>query len=55
MKYAEKSVPDLADVGVPHGNEDCLRTPALGSGSKMDTCHLDQHEKLKGLGRSKAT
>ena len=26
------------------------RTLAPGSGSKMDTYHVDQHEKLKGLG-----
>ena len=31
MKYALKSVPGLADVGVPHGDEDGLRTPAPGS------------------------
>ena len=45
----EKSVPGLADVGVPHGDEDGLRTPAPGSGSKIYECHVDQHEKLKGL------
>ena len=27
MKYAEKSVPDLADVGVLHGDGDGPRTP----------------------------
>ena len=27
MKYAEKSVPDLADVGVPNGDGDGPRTP----------------------------
>ena len=27
MKYAEKSVPGLADVGVSHGDGDGLRTP----------------------------
>ena len=27
MKYAEKSVPGLADVGVPHGDGDGPRTP----------------------------
>ena len=27
MKYALKSVPGLADVGVPHGDGDGLRTP----------------------------
>ena len=27
MKYAEKSVPGLADVGVPHGDGDGLRIP----------------------------
>ena len=49
MKYAEKSVPGLADVGVPHGDGDGPRTQAPGSGSKMDAYHVDQHEKLKGL------
>ena len=51
MKYAEKSVPDLADVGVPHGDEDGLRTPAPGSGSKIRAYHVDQCEKLKGWDR----
>ena len=55
MKYALKSVPGLADVWVPHGVEDGPRTLAPGSGSKMYAYHVDQHEKLKGLGRSKAT
>ena len=55
MKYALKSVPGLADVGVPHGDGDGPRTPAPGSGSKIYAYHVDQHEKLKGLGRSKAT
>ena len=50
IKYAEKSVPGLADVGVPHGDGDGPRTPAPGSGSKMDAYHVDQHEKLKGWG-----
>ena len=55
MKYALQSVPGLADVGVPHGDEDGPRTPAPGSGSKMYAYCVDQREKLKGLGRSKAT
>ena len=55
MKYALKSVPGLADVGVPHGVEDGPRTLAPGSRSKIYAYHVDQHEKLKGLGRSKAT
>ena len=55
MKYALKSVPGLADVWVPHGVEDGPRTLAPGSGSKMYAYHVDQHEKLKGLSRSKAT
>ena len=55
MKYALKSVPGLADVGVPHGVEDGARTLAPGSGSKICGNHVDQHEKVKGLGRSKAT
>ena len=55
MKCALKSVPDLADVGVPHGVEDGPRTLAPGSGSKMYAYHVDQHEKLKRLDWSKAT
>ena len=55
IKYSLKSVPGLADVWVPHGVEDGPRTLAPGSGSKMYAYHVDQHEKLKGLGRSKAT
>ena len=46
MKYALKSVPGLADVGVPHGDEDGLGTLAPGSGSKKCAYHVDQHEKL---------
>ena len=49
IKYALKSVPGVADVGVPHGGEDGPVTQARGSGSKMYTYHVDQHEKLKGL------
>ena len=48
MKYALKSVPGLADVGVPHGDEDGPGTPAPGSGSKKCAYHVDQHEKLNG-------
>ena len=55
MKYALKSVPGLADVGVPHGDGDGPVTPAPRSGSKIRAYHVVQHEKLKGLGRSKAT
>ena len=55
MKYALKSVPGFADVGVLHGDEDGPGAQAPGSGSKIPTHYLDQHEKLKGLGRSKAT
>ena len=32
MKYALKSVPGLADIGVPNGDEDGPGTPAPGSG-----------------------
>ena len=49
MKCALESVPGLADVGVPHGDEDGPGTPAPGSGSKKCAYHVDQHEKLKGL------
>ena len=48
LKYALKSVPGLADVGDPHGDEDGSRTQAPGSGSEISTYHVDQHEKLKG-------
>ena len=47
MKYALKSVPVLADVGVPHGDGDGPRTLAPGSGSKIRAYHVDQCEKLK--------
>ena len=49
MKYAEKSAPGLADVGVPRGDEDGPRTQARRSGSKMAAYYVDQYEKLKGL------
>ena len=49
MKYALKSVPGLADVGVLHGDEDGPGAQAPGSGSKMAPYHVDQCEKLKGL------
>ena len=49
MIFALKSVPGLADVGVPHGDEDGPVSQAPGSGSKMSTYHVVQHEKLKGL------
>ena len=49
MKYALKSVPGLADVGVPHGDGNGTVTPAPGSGSKKHACYIDQHKKLKGF------
>ena len=49
IKYAEKSAPGLADVGVPRRDEDGPRTQAPGSGSKMAAYYVDQYEKLKGL------
>ena len=55
LNYSLKSAPGLADVGVLQGDRDGPRTPAPGSRSKIYECHVDQHEKLKGLGRSKAT
>ena len=55
MKYALKSVPGLADVGVPHGDGDEPISLVQGSGSKMCAFHVVQQEKLKGLGRSEAT
>ena len=55
MKYALKSVPGIADVGVPHGDEDGPGAQAPGSRSKIHTHHVDQHEKLKGLDVQKST
>ena len=52
---AEKSVPGLADVGVPHGDGDGPVTMAPGPGSKIRPHHVDQHEKLKGLDVQKST
>ena len=46
MKYALKSVPGLADVGVLHGDGDGPGTLAPGSGSKIYVHHVVQHEKL---------
>ena len=47
MKYALKSVPGLADVGVLQGDGDGPRTQAPGSGSKIPAYHVDQRKKLK--------
>ena len=47
MKYALKSVSGLADVGVPHGDEDGPVALAPGSGSKIYAYHVGQHKKLK--------
>ena len=55
IKYVLQSVPGLADVWVPHWDEDGPRTLAPGSRSKIYAYHVDQHEKLKELGGSKAT
>ena len=54
MKYALKTVPGLADVGVP-GDGDGPVTMAPGPGSKIRPHHVDQHEKLKGLDVQKST
>ena len=48
MQYALTLVPGLADVGVPHGDEDGPGSPAPGSGSKKYAYHVDQRVKLKG-------
>ena len=48
VKYSLKSVPGLADVGVPHGDGDGPVALAPGPGSKMAPYHVDQWEKLKG-------
>ena len=52
MKYALKSVPGIADVRDSHGG-----SPRMVSELQPDcpdkkkyTHHVDQHEKLKGLG-----
>ena len=55
MKYALKSVPGLADIGIPHGDGDGPITMAPGPGSKIRPHHVDQHEKLKGLDVQKST
>ena len=48
MKYAQGSVPGLADAGVPHGDEDGPVTLAPGSGSKKAAYHVDLRYKVKG-------
>ena len=48
MKYAVKSVPGFADVGVPHGDGDGPVALAPGSRSNIQPYHVNQHEKLKG-------
>ena len=48
MKYTLRSVPGLADAGVPHGDEDGPVTLAPGSGSKKGAYHVDQCDKVKG-------
>ena len=53
MKHALKSIPGLAAIGVPHGDEDGPRALVPGSGSKIHAYHVDQGEKLKGLGAKK--
>ena len=48
MKYPLKSVPDLADVGVPHGDGDDPCSPGPRVQIKKCAYHVDQHEKLNG-------
>ena len=55
MKYALKTVPGVADVGVPHGDGDGPVTLAPGSGSKIYAHPVDQHQKLKGYGMERST
>ena len=55
MNFSPQPIPGVADIGVPHGGEDGPVTQAPGSGSKITTHHVDQHEKLKGLDVQKAT
>ena len=45
----------VADVGVLHGDEDGPGSQAPGSGSKIHTHHVGQHEKLKRLDVKKST
>ena len=49
LKYALKSVPGLADVGVPQGDGDGPTAQAPGSRSKNYLRHVDQHKKLERL------
>ena len=56
MKYeAKKSIPGLADAGVPHVDGDGPVIMAPGSRSKKCCHHTEQHKKLKGLGMQKTT
>ena len=48
IKQALKSVPGLADVGDPHGDEDGPQNCGQRVGIKKVPHHVDQHEKLKG-------
>ena len=41
MKYALKTVPGLADVGVSHGDGDGPVTMAPGPGSKIRPHHIE--------------
>ena len=47
MKYAPKTVPGVADVGVPHGGKDGL--PELRLEGPDQKFYAYQREKLKGL------
>ena len=48
MLYSLKSVPGLADVGVPHGfGAGPLKLQPQGQDKKNYRHHVDQHEKLK--------
>ena len=49
LKFALKSVPGLADVGVPQGDGDGPTAQAPGSRSKNYLHHVDQHKKLERL------
>ena len=55
MKCALKSVPGIADVGVPQGDGDGPVALAPGPGPKNHLYPVDQREKLKGSHWSKAT
>ena len=52
MKYALKSIPGLADVGVPHGDRDCPRPPQRfleGVWKKFQMTHFDMPNNVSSM------